>query len=73
MKFTKGQIGVKELLGIAGVIVTALISGWFGQNSRKDAKLDVAKAEQTANVLEISQRLTVTETETKNLKTKGLL
>ena len=70
MNNQKGQFGIKELLVAGGSIVVAIISGWFGQTSRTDAKLEVAKAEQTANVLQISQRVSVTETKTDNLEKK---
>ena len=66
----KGQIGLREIIGIAGTIVVAVIGGWFGQTSRTDAKLEMARAEQTANVLQISQRTSVVETKTDNLEKK---
>ena len=67
-KQRNGQIGITQLLAIGGSIVVALIGGWFGQASRTDAKLETARAEQTANVLTISQRVTSSEVKVDNLQ-----
>lgn len=64
----KGQIGIGQLLTIGGSIIIAVIGGWFGQTSRTDAKLEIAKAEQQANVLAISQRITASEVKVDNLQ-----
>jgi hypothetical protein len=64
----KGNIGMGQLLIVGGGIVVAIISGWFGQTNRTDAKLETVKTEQNANVLTISQRVSVNETKTENLQ-----
>lgn len=72
MKFNsqKGQIGTMQLLAIAGSVLVALIGGFFGQSSRTDTRLETVKAEQTANVLAISQRVTSSEVKVENLEKK---
>ena len=67
-KQIKGQAGIAQILSIAGAVLVAIIGGWFGQASRTDAKLETARAEQTANVLTISQRVTSSEVKVDNLQ-----
>lgn len=64
----KGQMGIKELLGIGGAIAVAVISGWFGQASRTDAALELAKEEQRKNNLALVERVTANETKVDNLQ-----
>lgn len=69
MNKQSGQVGTGQLLIFSGSIIVALIGGWFGRGGRTDTKLEIAKAEQTANVLAISQRVTASETKVDNLQT----
>lgn len=59
----KGQIGLFQAMTIGGSILVALITGWFGQSSRTDAKLENIN-------LALTERVAITETKTDNLEKK---
>ena len=67
MNKQKGQIGLGQLIAVSGTIIVALIGGWFTQSNSLNTKIEVAKAEQTEINLSLSQRASVTETNTTNL------
>ena len=57
-----------QIYATIGTIVVALIGGYFSQSSRTDTRIETAKAEQNASVLQISQRITAVETDTVSIK-----
>ena len=63
-----GQIGIIPILGIAGTIIVAIITGYFGQGNRTDAKITEAREEMKVNNLASVQRIAVLETDSSSIK-----
>lgn len=69
MKFfkEKGQIGMGQLLAIAGAIIVATITGWFGQSGRTDSKLEDFKAKVAEDKTEYVKQTATISTKLDNL------
>ena len=63
-----GQIGITSLLTVAGAVLVAMISGYFSQAGRTDARLELVKQEQQSANLGLAQRITANETKVDGLQ-----